>query len=332
MALFKTTLEIQEFLPVVGTTKIEKMLVFIKDAERDFIIPAISQAQYDDLNAAYNVSVPALTPAQTQLLARCRTALAQYFFYLWIPSAQLSIGDNGIRIAVTDSLKTAFPWQIDDLERSVMRSAGRAVDSLLEYMEANKADYALWAGSDSYTEFKECFITSTNQFTRLFRPLGNSRLNFIAVRSAMSKSQEFDIQPEIGDAYYDELMTQHKAGSLSASNAKVVAIIQKALACLTMKRAFAELSVTIDERGILNFDNTTGGKTVNSKKPAEPFMLTKLESTCESDGQSYIQKLKKFLADNIADYPTYAASSAYDSETTDSDFKTDATDTLFNFL
>ncbi|MES2590904.1 MAG: DUF6712 family protein [Bacteroidota bacterium] len=330
MALFKNTAEIAVYLPVVSTTDFDSLLPFINEAERDYIIPKISQTQYNDLSVAYNVATPSLTGPQTQLLARCRAALSQYFFYLWIPTGQLSIGDNGIRIAVTDTLKTAFPWQIDNLERSVMKSAGRAMDHLLEYMEANKSSYALWTASSSYTEFKECFITTTKRFTALYGPLGNSHLNFLAIRSAMLKAQDFDIAPEIGEAFYNELMVQHIAGTVSPQNAFVIERIQKALAPLTMKRAITEMSVTIDERGILNFDNTTGGQTVNSKMPAKDPMILKLETACEVDGRAYIQKLKDFLKANISTYTTYANSSAYDSAATNSDLRSDSADTIFD--
>lgn len=330
MALFKNVDEIKLLLPVIGTTKFASMLVFINQAERDYIIPNISQAQYDNLSAAYNVTTPSLSAAQTKLLAKCQAALAQYFFYLWIPTAQLSIGDNGIRIATTDTLKTAFEWQIDGLQRSTLKAAGSAMDDLLAYMEVHKTDYALWAASNSYTEFKECFIPSTSLFTILFTPLGGSRLNFIAIRSAMLKVQEFIIQSELGDAFYAQLKAGHIANNASTADKKIIVMVQKALAPLTMFRAITELSVSIDERGILNFDNTNS-RTLNTKLPAKDQMLFKLEKSCEADGKAYVQKMKEFLKINIVDYPTYANSSAYDGDTADESFKTKDTDTLFNF-
>lgn len=329
MALFKTTAEIQLFIPVVGTTDFATMLPFINQAERDFIIPYVSQTEYDALSAAYNAAVPALTPVQTQLLARIQAALSQYFFYLWIPTAQLSIGDNGIRIATTDSLKTAFQWQIDALQVSVLKAAGSAMEDLLSYMEANKASYALWVASASYTVFKECFITTTAKFTELFSPIGNSRLNFLMLRSSMKKAQEFGIQSLIGSAYYTELQTQHKANTLTPANLLVVDLIQKALAPLTMVRAISEFSISIDERGILNFNNTGSSQVLNQKQPAKDSMIFKLENRAIDDAKAYMQMIKDFLQANIVNYATYAASDSYNSETTDGTFENDSNNLFF---
>jgi hypothetical protein len=321
MALFQETSEVQAFIPVIGTTAIESMLPFINQAERDYIIPYISKAQYDALNDAYNATPSTLTTEQTALLKKVQAALSQYFFYLWIPSAQLHIGPNGIRIATTESLKTAFQWQIDELRTNVLKAAGSAMDDLLYFMETNKADYPLWTASTSYTLFKECFITSTTQFTELYSPLGNSRLNFIMIRSSMKKAQEFSIQSLIGFAYYDELKTEHLAGSVSAENALVITYIQKALAPLTMLRAITELSVSIDERGILNFNGISGLQAINQKQPAKDSMIFKLEKAADEDSKAYMQMLKDFLQTNIANYPTYAASTSYNSETTNTTFE-----------
>lgn len=344
--LFKTTAEIKKFWPIIGTTKIESLLPFIETAERDYIIPFISQEQYDDLNEAYNSeeegSGSSMSAEQTVLLYRVQSALAHYLFYLWIPTGQLQIGDNGIRIAVTDTLKTAFEWQIDGLKRSVLKAAGSAMDALLSYMEAHKADYSLWVASEAYTEFKDLFIPTTSLFTKLYAPLGNSRLNFLAIRSSMMMVQDFVIKAELGDDYYEELMAQHLIGDateegsgqdgLTPENKKIVGLIQKALAQLTMARAFMELSVTIDDRGIMNFNNAMNKLISNNEMPVMAAMISKLEKSCEADGKAYIQKMKEFLKKNIADYETYAASTAYDSGMTDSSFKTDGLDTVFNFL
>lgn len=218
-------------------------------------------------------------------------------------------------------MKTAFQWQIANLQTSLLLQAGSAADDMLAYMEANKANYTLWTASDAYTDFKETFITSAIQFTKLFYPLGNSRLNFLAIRASMLIVEDLDIQAELGEDYYTELKTQHKASNLSANNLKVYNILVKAIAFMTIRKAITNLSVTIDPRGILNFVSTSNTTTLDNKEPAKDHMIAKMESECEKHGRAYIQKVKDFLAANIADYSTYAASSAYDSETTDTSFQ-----------
>lgn len=307
--LFKTTPEIQKFLPVVGTTDFATMSIFIAQAERDYIIPFISQQQYDDLNTAYQAN--SMNTAQTALLAKIQPALAQYFFYLWIPSAQLSIGTNGIRIANTSTMKTAFQWQIDELANSVMKAAGSAMEALLAFMEANSGDYTYWLTSSAYVEFKECFITSAEEFTDYIPSLGGSRLNFLAIRAAMKKVQEFTINEILGDDYYNELQSQFEGDTLTNDNDIIITFIKKALAPLTMAKAVTELSVMIDERGILNFANTRNTDSKNLRTPAATEQITKLEEMCKGDGKAYLDKMMAFIYANIEDYATFKASSTW---------------------
>lgn len=329
MALIKTIEEIKEHLPVSIDMDFNNILPFIKVAERDYIIRIISKTQYDDLSAAYNVTTPTLTPAQTALLGRLQEAITAYAFYLWIPSGQLQIDDSGIRIATTDTIKTAFQWQIDELQKSVLKQAYSAMDDLLSFMEDNIADYTLWQASDAYTEFKDCFIQTTQRFTELYSALGNSRMNFLAIRSSMKKIEEFMILPNISQAYYDELKAQIKANTLTPANLKVIPFIQKAVASLTISRAIAEISASIEPNGIFMFSSLRSSIITNQKEPAVPYVLSKIEKSAKEDGMAYFEMLRQFLFDNISDYGTYAASSAYNSVTTDDTFQNDKNNTYF---
>lgn len=330
--LFKDIATFKEVFPIVGSTEFENIQQFIQQAELEFIIPLIGKEQYDDINDAYNATTPTLSSEQAALLPYLQKALAPYSMYLWIPSGQLSIGDNGIRIANTETHKTAFQWQIDKLERSLIRQGGVAADSLLQFLEENKSDYTLWTDSESYNDFKSTFITSALQFSKIYAALGYSRTNFIAIRSTMKMIEDLDIQSELGEEYYLELQDEHLSGSLTEENKKVYNIMIKAIAHLTIARAIATLSVSFDERGVLNFNSKSNTTTLDNKEPAKDQMITKLEVEAEKIGKSYIQKLKKFLADNISDYSTYASSSAYDDQSTASFYKNSESDTNYGML
>jgi hypothetical protein len=327
MALFKTIEEVQAVQPTLSSSEFDNILPFIKQAELDFIIPAISKEQYDNLSAWYNTATPTDDAENEALLEKVQAALALYAYYLWIDSGQLQIGDSGIRIATTDTLKTAFQWQIDALKISVLNQAGSATDHLLDFMETNKDDYDLWSASESYTEFKDCFIVSAKDFTKIYGKLGGSRLNFLAIVGQMKKVEDFILEAELSPAFYAELREQYLDDDLSTENALLIPMIKKALAHLTMAEAFTQLVVSISENGVLNF-NTTAGR-INSKQnlPAKDQQITKLELQARLDGATYLRKLKDFLRTNIADYPTYAASDAYDSATGDTAFTNDDTQT-----
>lgn len=328
MSLFKNITEVKSFVPLTSGIDFNDLLPFIKQAERDFIIPIISQAQFDSLNSWYNAGTPPAThTANERLLDKVQAALSLYALYFWIPSGQLQVGASGIRIATTETLKTAFQWQINEFRTNTLRQAGSAVEDLLNTMEANKGDYVVWVSSDQYTRFKNFFVSSVDKFAEFYPAIGSSHINFMKVKTFMQQVEEFTIQSELSPDFYSALKAQHVANTLSVANAKLIPMIQKVVVNLTMQRALTQLSVIIGENGIFNFNNTGARETIEQVEPAQKQMITKLEYQAGVDGLAYLKVLKDFLKNNIADYPTYASSTAYDSETTDNHFKNDDTQT-----
>lgn len=313
--LFNTVADIKPFWSVTLSDKFEKIKPWIAQAERDFIIPHISQEQYVALDTAFNAL--SMSAEQTALLAKVQSALALYTYHLAIPTLQLQISDSGIRIATNENLKTAFPWQIQALQESVVAQAGSAMESLLAFMEANKDDYPLWTDSNAYTLFKECFISSAKDFTRYYSALGDSRLSFLKLRSHMISVEERVLQKQLSTDFYDELKSQHASDSFTTENAKLLKYIKRAVANLTMANAMIGFSVTINEMGVLKFNNISNVNTKQGNSPAEQSLVKDLQNQALIDGRADMKELTDFLAKNINDYPTYATGGTYDDGTTD---------------
>lgn len=312
MSLFKTIDEIKNFLPITVSFTFEDVLPFIKEVERDEIIPLISKEQYDDLNDEYNATTPSLSDAQTALLERIRYALAPLAFKRWIPFGQVQISSAGIRIASNDQIKTAFPWQIDKLEESALRSGFSALESLLQFMQDNKADYALWTASDSYTLFKKYFINSASDFSDFYN-INKSVLVFKAVKANMKKVEDFFIKPVITTELFDEIKTQIKDDNLSEANETLMEFIQPAVANLTMAKALSEKSVSINEYGISVFAQTYTENPGKGNQPSGPDRIDALIRQADADGKAYLKQLQDYLNTNASEtvYPLYFDSDNY---------------------
>ena len=175
--LLKNLTEVKQHISVNVTENIANITPYILQAEQQFIIPAISKEEYDLLDAAYNVTNPSLTTFQTNLLKKIQAALVHYTYYLYLPVLQVQISSAGVQIVSTETKKTAFPWQIKELQASWLRSANVCMDDLLAFMEANKINLTQWPSTAAYTEYKELFITTTEDFHKQFS-INNSRLVF----------------------------------------------------------------------------------------------------------------------------------------------------------
>jgi hypothetical protein len=316
--LITTLDELKAYLPASLTFNIADLKPYIKRAEERFIIPFLSKAQYDDLHAAYMASIAtvpvALSSDDSALLDKVRAPLANFAFFLYVPFAQVQFDSSGVRVSVTENQKPANKDQIEKLIESFSNGGYEGTDQLLDFLEENKATYTLWAASSSYTEFKELFINTTDQFGEsvfISPSTGNSRRTFLSLRPVMKKIEDFFIKPVTGKELFDQIKTQIASGTISANNQTLLDMIRPAVANLTIAKAIANNSVVLTEQGISVYNHSEGFDAAG----AGPLSLLKNQSA--EDGQTYVKQLRDYLYANVSTYPLFEASSAYESGGTD---------------
>lgn len=312
--IFKTLDDLKGFIPFSDAFTFAQIKPFLESAEMELLIPMVGEAQYNDIDAAYNVVTPSLTADQSALLKMMQAPVAFYAFVNWLPFGQVKISNAGIQIASTEHMKTAFQWQIDDIEGSGIKLAYEHLDKLLAFLEAKRSNYTIWAGDSVSTIYKDCFIPTTDTFNLYCPVIGNSRRNFLFLKPSLYKMEDFKILPLIGGDYLDELKNEAMAGNLTAENKKVYTLIQKALAPLALYDGMLNMSVSITPFGILQFNNKGVSSTTKTKEPVPDPRIKKIQESALRDGETYLETLQAFLKDNIADYPTYSNSSAYNEE------------------
>jgi len=307
--IFQTMEDVQDFLPFAKAFTFDQIKPFLLQAEEDLLIKTIGQAIYDEIDTVINTGTP--SEDQEKLIAKMRAPAVHYAVSKWLPFGQVIISDAGIQIANTDSMKTAFQWQIDKLDESAMNSAFENLDKLLAFLETNRATYTTWANDAASTIYKDCFISTTAKLNELFPAIGNSRRNFLFLKSALYKIEDFKILPLIGEAYFNELKTQFAAETLTTANTKVVKLIQKAMAPLAIHKGLMDMSVMITDLGLLQFNNKGVSNTTQTKEPAADSRIKRIQEEAKLDGETYLAMIRTFIDGNITDYPTYSASSAY---------------------
>lgn len=315
MALFKNTTEIKNYISVNVSTNIDSVMPYIKQAEQMFIIPLLSQGEYDALNTAYN-SLNPLTSDQQALLEKIQMPLINLAYLLYSPVLAVHISDSGIHTTKTENKTTAFQYQTDELAKSFLNIGNTGLDMMLEFLESKKNIFTSWAASSAYTVYKECFINTAKDFSVLgLVEIGNSRLRFLAMKAIMKRVEAFRIKSIICTDLFAELKTQIEAGTVTAANQFLLDLIRPAVANLTFAAAIPKLSVLITEKGISVFNNDRA-QTINVLQPASDTMLSKLISDHTQDGEAYLKELKTFLDDNVNTYPKYKLSKCYEKDST----------------
>ncbi len=207
--------------------------------------------------------------------------------------------------------KSLFQRQEENLKLGFKHQGYNRLDICLKFLELSKADFPTWTASEAYTLMLRNFVNSTNDFTKIYN-INGSRLVFLKLRNHQTIAEDFDILPLIGREFFDELKTQILADSLTAANDKFLSLLEKAVAFRTIYRGGVELLAELNEFGLYQKQIVDNARNFKTATAAEQDLYESLFGRAKSMGSAYLKTCENFLKANIADYPTYADSSAYD--------------------
>ena len=120
----------------------------------------------------------------------------------YIPEGQLDISENGIRISTSETKKTAFPWQIEKLERRYLDASNEKIEQLLELLFEN--DITEWKDSDIAKRIRGNFVNSAKQFD-LYFSINESHRTFLSLASDISYIERVYLKTILGEAFFLEL-------------------------------------------------------------------------------------------------------------------------------
>lgn len=309
MALIKTINELNLYVGVAAAAKLELITPLIKRAEQKYIIPEIGQAQYDDLNTAYN-SGNALSVQLAALLPQVQLPLANFAALLYIPFAEVIMSEAGIQRMETASNKTAHVRQVERLEASLITAGYEGLEAMLKFLEANKTTYTIWAGSSAYTISKELFINNASEFQQYVN-IDNSRRLFQKMRQTIKKIEDFTIKSIVGSDLFAAIKTQITAGTLTAENTALMGFIKPAVAHLAIADSLTEMIAQLSpESGLINISIGAMDRVSQKEIAKDNFVDARIKKEL-ADGQVYLAQLSDYLIEKVSIYPLYENSSAY---------------------
>lgn len=315
MSLIRTIEQFTAYVRVnSNTTDIENFGPDMRVAERQRIRPTLGVALYNELSALSNEDLAsALVDAadvRGGLLRLVQEAVANLASLEYLVVNQVQISDQGIRLAVD---KTAFQWQIKDLQAYFRRKGYNALEEVLAYLEEHVADFPAWASSPAATQARELFIASASEFSRHY-DIAGSRLTYVALLATIRKVERFQLEAVLSEGYFDELKAQLALGTVSADNALVLdRYLRPALAHLVVAKAVPEVGLTFNgaalELNVYRFDDAN---TKEADANLDSLIGLKI-SQAAADAQVYLTKLRRYLNAQASPtrYATYFASPAY---------------------
>lgn len=306
--------KLKEILPVSKSFTENKISPFIKDAEK-ILSSTISEAFFEELSTYVPPIPDDQTDKKLKAIAFCNESTAYISMFLGFDILNAHFSDQGIhRIENEGSGKKAlFQRQEVELKNTFKRTGFQKLDEALDYLENNKADFPTWTASEEYTLSRKNFINSAKEFSKLFN-INNSRLVFLKLRPAQTLVEDLDILPLIGFEYFTELKNQIEADSVSAANLIFIQRLQKAVAHGTFFRGGYELLGELNEYGMFQYEEAAVSTNQSTRLQMRDSVFDKIIERSKMNAKAYLAACEQFLRYNITDYPTYSASSAYNSE------------------
>jgi len=300
--------EIQSLLPIGAGNSFARLKPHLANAETAYIKPLIGTEMYDEMCEFYE-NYPYVSPTTVQedcgaLLLKLQHAIVHLAYYVGFDFLNISASDMGFQRIESQTSKTLFKYQEDNLRAYFKTSGFNMLDEALVFMEDNITSFAEWAASSTYTVHKQSFLQTAPQFSAIYF-INNSRLTFLRLQQHIKFVEDTVIKPVLGATTYDEI----KAGMIASTvPAKVVAVlpyIRIPLAYLAAAYLMEESGADLTDKGL--YFETMSGSTLDNRKtsPSSDTRIAFLSARARSQGNSYLEMLKAYLLDNSTDWADY---------------------------
>ena len=321
MALITTIEELKEFSPAASLSiKHSSVLPSYTHVESYNIVPIIGKAQYDSLHAAYLLSIAPvptpLTAAEAKLLSQVRKVLVPFSISHYRTTLLSRTSEAG-SFELTPENSTPVRMWVNSLQTNLLESEGLfAEEALLQFLETNKADYALWVASESFTQLHSCLLQTAVQFNEEVN-INNSRKFFRSIRPEIKYAEQMVLRKNIGALFYKRLLDSLKDNSTTADEKVIIGMIYPIVANFAI--ATTVLPIQFDNNGAVTIssDLRFSGNQKTEKEPNDPNLYD-LKTTKLRIGQQYLDELISYLNANARSvlFPAYFNSINYVAPTT----------------
>lgn len=312
MSLFKNTEDLKEFYPARVTFDFDDIFPTLGEVEREYLVEQVlGEGQYNELHTAYQAN--SMSDPQSDLLAKCRTAVANLAVYHYTGIGNVEFSSGGLVTGMSEHKRPASEWRTRDLERAVLRKGYRGLDVLIGFLQANITDYPTYADSEQAAAFQSGFVQTTQQFGTAIG-IGNSGYLFSRMKATLRRIENDTIKATLCSAtLYQDLLEKRNDGTLSADEKTLVAQVQLAACHLTMADSVVELSLGLDDRGYWTFNSLLGGQTSGGPTAAADNRLQQRIDHHRNIGNAALASLTKELQRQAEANPShpYRSSSCY---------------------
>lgn len=313
--LISNITEVKTYLPIGVGNDFNRLKPHLANAEANYIAKLLGTSMYQEL-AAYYASLPLDTSGDADveeqraivntLLEKCQDAICHLAYFSGFDMLNVSISDAGISRTETQSQKSLYKYQEDNLKEYFKTNGFNRLDDILLYLEENINYFSGFEASTNYTVMKQAIIPSTQVFHSIYFIAG-SRLTFLRLVPHMKVVEDTAIANLLGETDYAYIKTEMAKDEPAAKVTAILPYLRTPLAYLSAAMLMEESGAELGDKGLF-FEGITAGNTDNrDRKATEIDRVAALVKRTRAIGNNYIEKLKAYLVDNAASWENYSA-------------------------
>ena len=223
MSLLKTIGELKTFVSLDAKDLPPSIALEMAAVEDQLVGPLLGPDLLTWLQAAYDEPTFDATDTQNpaaQLLRRVQAPIARLGTAAGLPGHQVSIDNTGVHIMTTETSKTAFQWQVNQLTATLGRRGQTDLDALVQWLEEHRDTEQVitaWAASPAGQRHRRELFTCTADFHEC-ENIQASRLVFQALGPVRRRLESFELGRVLGPDFLAELREQVRTRSLTPEN------------------------------------------------------------------------------------------------------------------
>jgi len=247
----------------------------VEQAATSYLLPRVGRQLLSHIATAYSGSTP-LNPAQLQVLTLMQKVVAAWALWHYVPVSEVSLTDGGAFRNETETSKTAYQNQVNNLRDELMAEAYSHEENLLSHLYSLKPEnpvaepeagseaylYNLFANSAEYTRYNQLFITGPADLQQQYHTAQPGR-NYHAIRPLLYDVQQLIMPHIVSPQLYKRMLQLAQAKNSPTQPTELelwpqlIEMVKKYLTYTTLHRGIASKALSWDARGITAYMGST---------------------------------------------------------------------------
>lgn len=298
--------EIRNFISVSSSSEFDSVAPHIQNAERDYLLPLIGTDLYESLTAFYNTeyldSVDESVQKTTRLLTLVQTAVIHIAYWIGFDVINALITDSGFKRTESNTVKSLYKYQEQNLKNYLRTCGFNGLDTVLQFLELNLADFGEFENSPAFSLIKTSFVPTTYIFNDIFF-INNSRLTFLRMKPHLQLLEDTEILPVLGPATYSYIKEELSKPEPASKVLRILPYIRKPLVFLASALLMEESGADLTDNGLYFTAVSAVYQNDTENKPSSPERILILSMRNRNLGNSYLDLLRSYLSSNPSDWP-----------------------------